>query len=71
MKITYKQYNAGKSNEFFEVQVIAKDEFGEKIMSAHAFDTKKEVDAFYSGFQSCRCFANSLIQSMPMSITKL
>ena len=66
MKLVYTHFNAGKSNEFFEVTLSDNG----RNLSTYVFNTKKEVTAFYNGVSATRQAANSLIQSLPMSLTE-
>jgi hypothetical protein len=51
-----------KFEPHFEVQV--KD--GCLLLHSYVFDTKREVEAFCSGFSCAKSIANSQVQSLPM-----
>lgn len=68
MKLTYTQHNPGQSNEFFEVVVNDPDVNNIKVYMSYAFDTKKEVNAFCSGFFAARSVVSSMVQLLPMTI---
>lgn len=66
MKIILTRETGILGDESFQVTVLRE---GFPI-DCHTFDTKKEVNAFYSGFQSARLAANALIQSLPMELVE-
>ena len=66
MKIIWNRATSPDGKEFFQVNIM-KEGF---VFDCQVFETKKELNAFFSGFQSARLAANSLIQSLPMDLVE-